>query len=117
MAVQSMTATQTQDLEATARQIEILEQANADVIRIAVDNADDVDALKSLRKKFPNPIFSVDLQENYKLAPKVAPLVNKIRYNPGHLFHLEKNKSIREKVTFIVDAARTHNCAIRIGVN
>ncbi len=117
MAVQSMAATQTQDLEATARQIEILEQANADVIRIAVDNADDVDALKSLRKKFPNPIFSVDLQENYKLAPKVAPLVNKIRYNPGHLFHLEKDKSIREKVKFIVDAARTHDCAIRIGVN
>ena len=117
VAVQSMAATQTQDLEATARQIEILEQANADVIRIAVDNADDVDALKSLRKRFPNPIFSVDLQENYKLAPKVAPLVNKIRYNPGHLFHLEKDKSIREKVEFIVNAARTNNCAIRIGVN
>ena len=117
VAVQSMAATQTQDLEATARQIEILEQANADVIRIAVDNADDVDALKSLRKMFPNPIFSVDLQENYKLAPKVAPLVNKIRYNPGHLFHLEKDKSIREKVEFIVNAARTHDCAIRIGVN
>jgi len=117
VAVQSMAATQTQDLVATARQIEILEQANADVIRIAVDNAGDVDALKFLRKKFPNSIFSVDLQENYKLAPKVAPLVNKIRYNPGHLFHLEKDKSIREKVEFIVDAAKTHYCAIRIGVN
>lgn len=117
VAVQSMTATQTQDLKVTARQIEILDQAGADVIRIAVDNEADVKALKSLREKFPNPIFSVDLQENYKLAPKVAPFVNKIRYNPGHLFHLEKNKSIRQKVTFIVDAARTHDCAIRIGVN
>ena len=117
IAVQSMTATQTQDLDVTARQIEILEQAGADVIRIAVDNEADVKALKFLREKFPNPIFSVDLQENYKLAPIVAPFVNKIRYNPGHLFHLEKNKSIREKVKFIVDAALSNDCAIRIGVN
>ena len=117
IAVQSMTATQTQDLEVTARQIEILEQAGADVIRIAVDNEADVKALKFLREKFPKPIFSVDLQENYKLAPIVAPFVNKIRYNPGHLFHLEKNKSIREKVKFIVDAALSNDCAIRIGVN
>ena len=117
IAVQSMTATQTQDLEVTARQIEILEQAGADVIRIAVDNEADVKALKFLREKFPKPIFSVDLQENYKLAPIVAPFVNKIRYNPGHLFHLEKNKSIREKVKFIVDAALSNDCAIRVGVN
>ena len=117
VAVQSMAATQTQNLEDTARQIEILEQAGADIIRIAVDNEADVVALESLRKKFPDPVLSVDLQENYKLAPKVAPLVNKIRYNPGHLFHLEKDKSIQKKVEFIIDAARAHGCAIRIGVN
>ncbi len=117
MAVQSMAATQTQNLEATARQIEVLEQAGADVIRIAVDSDADVAALQTLREKFPNAVLSVDLQENYKLAPKVAPLVNKVRYNPGHLFHLEKDKSIREKVEFIIDAARAHGCAIRIGVN
>ena len=117
VAVQSMAATQTQNLEDTARQIEILEQAGADIIRIAVDNEADVVALESLRKKFPDPVFSVDLQENYKLAPKVAPLVNKIRYNPGHWFHLEKDKSIQKKVEFIIDAARAHGCAIRIGVN
>ena len=117
VAVQSMAATQTQNLEATARQIEVLQQAGADVIRIAVDSDADVEALKTLRKQFPDPVLSVDLQENYKLAPKVAPLVDKIRYNPGHLFHLEKDKPIREKVGFIIDAARTHGCAIRIGVN
>ena len=88
VAVQSMAATQTQNLEATSRQIEILQQAGADVIRIAVDSDADVEALKTLRKQFPDPVLSVDLQENYKLAPKVAPLVDKIRYNPGHLFHL-----------------------------
>jgi (E)-4-hydroxy-3-methylbut-2-enyl-diphosphate synthase len=117
IAVQSMAATQTQDLVATARQIEVLEKANADVIRIAVDSEKDVEALKELRKKFPDSTWSVDLQENYKLAPIVAPWVDKIRYNPGHLFHLEKEKSIREKVEFIVEAARKNDCAIRIGVN
>ena len=117
IAVQSMAATQTQDLSATARQIEVLEKAKADVIRIAVDSEKDVEALKTLRKKFPDSIWSVDLQENYKLAPLVAPLVNKIRYNPGHLFHLEKEKTIREKVEFIVESARKNDCAIRIGVN
>ena len=50
IAVQSMAATQTQDLTATARQIEVLEKANADVIRIAVDSEKDVEALKELRE-------------------------------------------------------------------
>ena len=117
IAIQSMAATQTQDLTATARQIEVLEKANADIIRIAVDNEKDVEALKILREKFPESTWSVDLQENYKLAPMVAPWVDKIRYNPGHLFHLEKDKSIREKVQFIVEAARGNGCALRIGVN
>ena len=117
IAIQSMAATQTQDLTATARQIEVLEKANADIIRIAVDNEKDVEALKILREKFPDSTWSVDLQENYKLAPIVAPWVDKIRYNPGHLFHLEKDKSIREKVQFIVEAARENECALRIGVN
>ena len=117
IAIQSMAATQTQDLTATARQIEVLEKANADIIRIAVDNEKYVEALKILREKFPGSTWSVDLQENYKLAPMVAPWVDKIRYNPGHLFHLEKDKSIREKVQFIVEAARENECALRIGVN
>ncbi len=117
IAVQSMTATRTQDLEATARQIKILEAAQADVIRIAVDSEQDVVALRTLRQQFPDSVWSVDLQENYKLAPRVAPLVEKIRYNPGHLFHLEKNKTVREKVEFIVNAAKDNDCAIRVGVN
>ncbi|MCF8720785.1 (E)-4-hydroxy-3-methylbut-2-enyl-diphosphate synthase [Nitrospina gracilis] len=116
IAVQSMTATRTQDLKATARQIEILEKAGADIIRIAVDSKEDVEALKILRQG-SKAIFSVDLQENYRLAPIVAPYVNKIRYNPGHLWHLDKDKTIREKVEFIVNAAREHDLAIRIGVN
>jgi (E)-4-hydroxy-3-methylbut-2-enyl-diphosphate synthase len=116
IAVQSMTATRTQNVEATARQIRILEQAGADVIRIAIDSDADVRALRELRER-TNGVLSVDLQENYKIAPLVAPLVNKIRYNPGHLRHLEREKDVREKVRFIADAAASNRCAIRIGVN
>ncbi|MBI4390134.1 MAG: (E)-4-hydroxy-3-methylbut-2-enyl-diphosphate synthase [Nitrospinae bacterium] len=116
IAVQSMAATQTRDIPATRRQIEVLEKAGADVIRIAIDSEADVEALKELRKQ-TDSVLSVDLQENYKIAPLVAPLVNKIRYNPGHLYHLEKHKSIPEKVKFIVDSAWANHCAIRIGVN
>lgn len=116
IAVQSMAATRTQDLKATMNQVRLLEQAKADVIRIAVDNEKDVEALKKIREQ-TDAVLSVDLQENYKLAPLVAPWVDKIRYNPGHLFHLEKDKTIREKVEFIVAAARKDHCALRIGVN
>ncbi|MFQ5717428.1 MAG: (E)-4-hydroxy-3-methylbut-2-enyl-diphosphate synthase [Nitrospinales bacterium] len=116
IAVQSMAATRTQDLQATGSQIRILEEAGADVIRIAVDSEADIQALKQLRQQ-TRGVLSVDLQENYRLAQTVAPLVEKIRYNPGHLYHLEKHKTIREKVEFIVNAAKQNNCAIRIGVN
>jgi len=111
-----MTATRTVDIDATARQIQILEKAGSDIIRIAVDSKEDVEALKTLRQA-SKAVFSVDIQENYRLAPLVAPHVNKIRYNPGHLYHLDKHLSISEKVEFIVKAARENDCAIRIGVN
>ncbi len=116
IAVQSMAATRTRDLDATMRQIRILEAAGADLIRIAVDSREDVKALATLRAQ-TTARLSVDLQENYRLAAEVAPFVDKIRYNPGHLHHHEKSKSIRDKVAFLVDVAEKHNCAIRIGIN
>ncbi len=57
------------------------------------------------------------MQENYKVADKVAPYVDKIRYNPGHLHHIDKRKTVPEKVKWLVDVARDNNVAIRIGVN
>jgi (E)-4-hydroxy-3-methylbut-2-enyl-diphosphate synthase len=117
IAVQSMAATRTQDIPATIRQVELLEAAGADVIRIAVDNPKDVAALAEIRAARPNANLSIDLQENYRLAEKVAPYVQKIRYNPGHLYHLEREKPVREKVRYLVDIARSHGCAMRIGVN
>jgi (E)-4-hydroxy-3-methylbut-2-enyl-diphosphate synthase len=73
-----MAATRTRDLEATLRQIRILEGAGADLIRIAVDNRADVDALAALRAQ-TDARLSVDLQESYRLAEHVAPHVDKIR--------------------------------------
>lgn len=117
VAVQSMTATRTQDIPATIRQVELLEEAGADVIRIAVDNPKDVAALAEIRAARPNANLSIDLQENYRLAEKVAPFVQKLRYNPGHLYHLDRDKSVLEKVQYLVSVARDHGCAMRIGVN
>ncbi|HEV3485469.1 MAG TPA: flavodoxin-dependent (E)-4-hydroxy-3-methylbut-2-enyl-diphosphate synthase, partial [Vicinamibacterales bacterium] len=117
IAVQSMTATRTQDIPATIRQVELLEAAGADVIRIAVDNPKDVAALAEIRAARPNANLAIDLQENYRLAEKVAPFVQKLRYNPGHLYHLERDKPVRDKVRYLVDVAREHGCAMRIGVN
>jgi (E)-4-hydroxy-3-methylbut-2-enyl-diphosphate synthase len=47
----------------------------------------------------------------------VAPLVDKLRYNPGHLHHHERSRSVRDKVAFLVDVAGAHGCAMRVGVN
>ena len=116
IAIQSMTATKTQDVEATVALVQLLEEAGANVVRIAVDSPKDAEALAEIRKK-TSANLSVDLQENYRLASIVAPHVYKIRYNPGHLYHHERDKPWQEKVSFIADAAREHDCAIRIGVN
>ena len=116
IAVQSMAATRTQDIPATLRQVRILEAAGADLIRITVDSVADVEALAQIRKQ-TSARLSVDLQENYRLAEKVAPFVDKLRYNPGHLHHHEKHKTTREKVAFLVGVAKQHGLALRIGVN
>ncbi|MFM7924143.1 MAG: flavodoxin-dependent (E)-4-hydroxy-3-methylbut-2-enyl-diphosphate synthase, partial [Planctomycetaceae bacterium] len=88
IAVQSMTATRTQDIDATVRQIHDLEAAGADVVRVAIDSRRDAEALMEIRRQVSCNL-SVDLQENYRLAEVIAPHVNKIRYNPGHLYHHE----------------------------
>jgi (E)-4-hydroxy-3-methylbut-2-enyl-diphosphate synthase len=116
IAVQSMTATHTQNIDATVEQVNALTAAGADVVRIAVDSDRDAVALAEIRRQ-TTANLSVDLQENYRLAEKVAPHVNKIRYNPGHLYHHEKNRPWQEKVQYIAGVARDHDCAIRVGVN
>lgn len=117
ISVQSMCATRTQDLEATIRQIRLIEEAGADIIRIAIDSKRDVDALAEIRKSVPKSRLVIDLQENYRLITLVAPYVQKVRYNPGHLHHHEKSTPVKEKVRFLTDTATKFNLALRIGVN
>jgi len=116
VAVQSMCATRTQDVDATVAQVIDLVSAGADVIRIAADNLKDVTALAQIREQ-TSANLSVDLQENYRLASLAAPHVDKVRYNPGHLYHHERKKPWQDKVRFIVDVAGAHDCALRVGVN
>lgn len=116
VAVQSMTATHTQDVAATVGQVNALAAAGADVVRIAVDNSKDAAALAQIRQQ-TQANLSVDLQENYRLAAEVAPHVDKVRYNPGHLYHHERTKPWQDKVRFLADVAATNDCALRVGVN
>ncbi len=116
IAVQSMCATPTTDVAATLAQLRALHRAGADLIRIAADSKKDADALIALRQQTA-AVLSVDLQENYRLAEILAPHVDKIRYNPGHLYHHERAKSWREKVDYLADIAARHDCALRVGVN
>jgi (E)-4-hydroxy-3-methylbut-2-enyl-diphosphate synthase len=116
IAVQSMCATHTSDVDETLIQCEDLVKAGADLVRVAVDNQKDVDGLAALRK-LTKANLVVDIQENYPLVEKVAPHVDKIRYNPGHLHHLQKSKPMPEKVGWIAKVAKENGCAIRIGVN
>jgi (E)-4-hydroxy-3-methylbut-2-enyl-diphosphate synthase len=116
IAVQSMCATKTQDVDATVEQLERMRSTGAALVRLAVDSKKDVEALAEIRRQTRANLV-VDLQENYRLAADVAPFVQKIRYNPGHLYHHEKTKTVREKVAFLVDVASAHGCALRIGVN
>lgn len=116
ISVQSMCATRTRDIDATLKQITDLEKKGADLVRIAVDNPSDVAALAEIRKGTRARLV-VDLQENFPLAEAVAPHVDKIRYNPGHLHHLEKERPIRDKVARLVSLAKAHGLALRVGVN
>jgi (E)-4-hydroxy-3-methylbut-2-enyl-diphosphate synthase len=111
-----MCATKTADVEATVAQVEQLAAAGAGVVRIAADTAADTAALAEIRRRCEVNL-SVDLQENYRLAAQVAPWVDKIRYNPGHLYHHQRDRPWQDKVRFLADTAGEHGCALRVGVN
>ena len=114
IAVQSMTATHTKDIDATVAQVNALHAAGADVVRIAVDSKTDATALAEIRQQ-TSANLSVDLQESYRLAELVAPHVDKVRYNPGHLYHHEREKPWQEKVKYLASVAREYDCAMRVG--
>ncbi len=114
--VQSMCATRTQDVGATVAQANDLAFAGAGIVRIAVDSKKDAAALAEIRRR-TDATLSVDLQENYRMAELVAPFADKIRYNPGHLYHHERNKPWQDKVRYLAEVCAAHDCAMRVGVN
>ncbi|MBT4691862.1 MAG: (E)-4-hydroxy-3-methylbut-2-enyl-diphosphate synthase [Planctomycetaceae bacterium] len=116
IAVQSMTATATTNVKATTDQVRALVDAGAHVVRIAADSKADAAAIIEISNRTDANI-AVDLQENYRLAEIVAPHVAKLRYNPGHLYHHEREKPWQEKVQYLSDIAGANNCAMRVGVN
>jgi (E)-4-hydroxy-3-methylbut-2-enyl-diphosphate synthase len=116
IAVQSMCATKTTDVAATVAQVGRLVEAGAPIVRVAADNARDAAALPAIRAQ-TDAALVVDLQENYRLAEQVAPCVDKLRYNPGHLYHHERSKPWQDKVRYLADVAARHDCALRVGVN
>src|ERR671924_682086 len=110
VAVQTMTKTETANLDATMKQIREVAEAGADIVRVAVPRDDDVEALKSVVKQSPIPVIA-DIHFNYTLALKAIDAgAHCIRLNPGNIGGADKVAQVAEQAT----AAGT---PMRIGVN
>jgi (E)-4-hydroxy-3-methylbut-2-enyl-diphosphate synthase len=110
VAVQSMTNTETTDVAATVAQIEALQKAGADIVRVSVPSMDAAEAFGEIKKRVTLPLIS-DIHFDYKIALRVAELgVDCLRINPGNIGR-------EDRVRAVVDAARDKNIPIRIGVN
>ncbi|MCI5588785.1 MAG: flavodoxin-dependent (E)-4-hydroxy-3-methylbut-2-enyl-diphosphate synthase [Lachnospiraceae bacterium] len=110
VAIQSMTNTKTEDVEATVSQILRLEEAGCDIIRCAVPTMEAARALSKIKERIHIPLVA-DIHFDYKLA--LAAIENgadKIRINPGNI-------GSEERVKAVVDAAKEKNIPIRVGVN
>ena len=108
--IQSMTNTQTHDVEATVAQIKRLEDAGCEIVRVAVLNKRDAAALGEIKRQIKIPLVA-DIHFDYKLAIEaVNQGVDKIRINPGNIGSMEK-------VQAVVNACKSKNIPIRIGVN
>ena len=103
IAVQSMTATHTQNVEATVGQINDLVAAGADIVRVAVDSRKDATALAEISRR-TQANLSVDLQENYRLAEEVAPHVAKVRA-AASIEARERAEPMPEQVKYEIDDA------------
>lgn len=110
IAVQSMTNTRTTDVEATVAQINALEKAGADIVRISIPTMDAAEAFKFIRKQTKVALVA-DIHFDYRIALRVAQYgVDCLRINPGNI-------GSYERICAVVDAARDKNISIRIGVN
>jgi len=108
--VQSMTNTNTCDVAATVAQIEALQQAGADIVRVSVPTMEAAEAFGKIRKRVSVPLVS-DIHFDYRIAIRVAELgADCLRINPGNIGR-------EDRIRLVVDAARDRNIPIRIGVN
>src|ERR671927_855445 len=111
VAVQSMTKTDTADVEGTVAQIEEMVRQGCEVVRVAVPNAEAAVALKEIRKRVPSVPLVADIHFHYKLALMALEAgIDKLRLNPGNIGAIER---VRE----VVRAAQSQRVPIRIGVN
>ncbi len=110
VSIQSMTKTDTTDVDATVRQIEQMVEAGCEIVRIAVPDDDAAAAMYEIRKRTNVPIVA-DIHFHYKLALKALDAgIDKLRINPGNIGSIDR---VRE----VVRAAEAQNVPIRIGVN
>ena len=108
--IQSMTNTDTKDIERTIAQILSLERAGCDIVRFTVYDMDCAKAVETIRRSVHIPIVA-DIHFDYRLAiAAIENGIDKIRFNPGNI-------GGREKVEELVSCARAHHIPIRIGVN
>ena len=110
IAVQSMTNTLTHDVKATVEQIQALERAGADIVRVSCPDEESSAALKDIVPQVKVPIVA-DIHFHYKRAIEAAKNgAACLRINPGNIGSAER---VRE----VVKAAKDHGCSMRIGVN
>jgi len=110
IAVQSMTNTNTLDVDATVAQIRRLEAVGADIVRVSVPSMEAAEAFGKIRKAVNVPLVS-DIHFDYKIALRVAELgVDCLRINPGNI-------GSPARVKAVVSACKDRNIPIRIGVN
>ena len=110
IAIQSMTNTKTEDVEATVAQILALEAVGCEIIRCAVPTMEAAKAIKEIKKRIHIPLVA-DIHFDYKLA--IAAIENgadKIRINPGNI-------GDKERVRQVVEKAKEYQIPIRVGVN
>ena len=110
ISVQSMTNTETCDVESTVLQIESLEKAGADLVRVSIPTMDAAEAFKEIKHRSNIPLIA-DIHFDYRIALKVAEYgADCLRINPGNI---GKEDRVRE----VVASAKDHNIPIRVGVN
>ena len=110
VAIQSMTNTKTEDVEATVQQILALEVAGCQIIRCAVPTMEAAEAIREIKKRIHIPLVA-DIHFDYRLAiAAIEHGADKIRINPGNI-------GSKERLKAVVDAAKERNIPIRVGVN